>query len=603
MYPKPQTLNLTAIPVSKWAVFLTVVLIGYLTFNHGVPFIMDWDLFGHNAYLPSLFQHGTVISKDLGFFEKVQQQYGTNPQLYQFVLLENGNWMTKYTCGWQLLLAPFYLVAEIWAGAGGFPRDGFSWPYQCMLAFGAFSYFVFGLIVFRKLLLHFFTDRITAAVVLLTVFGTNFLFMQYASLGITHNLQFFLVSCLLLQTIRFHNAPSIPKGVLLGLITGLIGLVRLPDLLLAIFPVAWNFTVYGGLISKIRFFMRTHWKTLIATAVAILTLSPQLLYWKTVSGHWLINSYANNPGEGFDWFTPYTIEVLFSFRKGWLLYTPIMLFAVAGFFCWRRHNRGQALAGLFTFLLFLYVVSCWTTWWYAESFSQRALVDIYPLLGIALGYFLTWLKGYRRRIVFAPLITLVLLFNLFQTLQMTRGVLHGSAMTKAYYWSTFGQTAPPTAAQRSLLLHNWGELFEKGFQNRESFRKCYEKTVPMPANFKLTAENIYTPAIDLQTTEISPADFCWIRATWKYKGNASQLEGKIFNAAALYKGTAYTWVGKDFRDTTLIQVDTLLREITFDYPSPHLRRSNDPVRIGVWNQSGPDLEIESVRISCYEPIP
>lgn len=596
-------MNLTAIPVSKWAVFLAVVLIGYLTFNHGIPFIMDWDLFGHNAYLPPLFHNGTWIAKDLGFFEQIQQKYGTNPQLYQFVLLENGNWMTKYTCGWQLLLTPFYLIAEIWAVSGGFPRDGFSWPYHCMLAFGAFAYFALGLIVFRKLLLRSFSDHITALVLLLVVFGTNFLFMQYASLGITHNLQFFLVSCLFLQTMRFHDAPTLRKGMLLGFILGMIGLVRLPDLLLALLPVCWNVTAYDGLWPKIRFFFGRHRSVVLATAAAaVLTLSPQLLYWKLVSGHWLMNSYANNPGEGFDWFTPYTAEVLFSFRKGWLLYTPLMIFAIAGFFNWRKHQRGNAHVALLTFLLFLYVVSCWTTWWYAESFSQRALVDIYPLLGIALGYFLTWLKGFRLRIVFGTLVALVFVFNLFQTFQMTRGVLHGSAMTKAYYWSTFGQTTPPTDAQRRLLLPNWGELYTQGFQHKENFRKCYEKTVLMPADFKLTAENIYTPAIDLQTAQISPKSFCWIRAIWKYRGNASQLEGKIFNAAALYKGKAYGWVGKNFMDSSLIEVDTLRHEVIFDYPSPHLRMRSDVVRVCLWSQSGPDLEIESVQIKCYEPL-
>ena len=150
---------------------------------------------------------------------------------------------------------------------------------------------------------------------------------------------------------------------------------------------------------------------LFATILAfVITFSPQFIYWKLVSGSFVVNSYANNLGEGFDWFTPYILEVLFSFKKGWLLYTSLMFFAICGFYFWIK-KAPNGFVALLVFLIFFYVVSCWTTWWYAESFSQRALLDIYPLMTIALGFFILKIKDSKLNWFFAGLISLSFLFN------------------------------------------------------------------------------------------------------------------------------------------------------------------------------------------------
>lgn len=577
-----------------------MLVIGYFIFNNGIPFILTWDLFGHHAYLPLLFHKGTVVAHDLGYFEAIQQQYHNSSTLYQFVSLENGDFMIKYTSGWALMMLPFYAIAELWASLGHYPKDGFSFPYKVMIALGAFTYFILAMLVWRKLLLRFFSDRMTALLMVLTAFGTNFLFMQYASLGMSHNLEFLLVALMLLLTVRFHEKPTTARGIQLGLVIGLMGLVRPPDILLALLPLGWNYSQYGGFFAKVKHFFQQHKLTLLLTVISVLiAFSPQILYWKTVAGKYFMNSYANNPGEGFDWFTPYLLEVLFSFRKGWLLYTPLMLFAIAGFFCWRKIQPGQGNIALIAFLLFLYVISCWTTWWYAESFSQRSMVDIYPLLSIGLGFFLLRIREARSRHVWHALIGLFVALNLFQTYQITNGILHDSRMTKAYYFSVFGQTTAPTEAQRALLSIDREGANKQGF-HPEGFRKCFSKSVSF-GNLTLSQDTIYTPAIDLQPSEITSRPYFWTICTWKYEGSVKDLEGKIFTSCALYQEDAYSWTGISIADPAF-RVDTLRKEVTTQYLSPHFRTRKDRIRVAAWLQSGPDIRIRSVKIEAFEPL-
>lgn len=589
------------IRISTLSIFVIISVIGYFTFNKGIPFILNWDLFGHHAYLANLFHNGTFDIQDLSYFEGIQKQYQNTSTLYQFVALENGHFMIKYTSGWAILMVPFYAIAEFWASFGNYPRDGFSYPYQTMIAIGAFSYFIGGIFVLRKVLTYFFSDKLVALLLILVVFGTNFFFMQFASLGISHNLEFFLFSLLLLLTIKFHQEISLKNGVLIGVVLGFIGLVRPPDLILALIPIAWNSAEFGGFRFKLKSFYSNQRKILIVTFLSfLLTFSPQFIYWKFISGSFIINSYANNLGEGFDWFTPYTLEVLFSFKKGWFLYTPLMIFAVLGFYYWIKKSVANGFVSLFTFLIFLYVVSCWTTWWYAESYSQRAMIDIYPLLTIALGFFILKIKDSKFSWFFIGLISLTFLFNLFQTYQMTFGILHGSRMTKEYYISTFGQMQGVNNYQKSLLSIDRDEMIVFNYRDK-SFRKCFEKTIHFPAVFQLDNLNQFTPTIEFSPAEISSKSYFWIKTSWKYKGEQDDLKGKLFATVIRHKGEFYSWKGVSFFDS-IFQVDTNRNEVYTTYLTPNFRRESDRIRINIAYENGNKLNVESVKIEAFEPL-
>jgi hypothetical protein len=586
---------------SKFVLYITFFIILFLTYNTGIPFIFRWDTFGYSAYLPMLFINKSIILHDTTFFENINSIYQNTPNLYQFIKLDNGNIITRHTVGWSVVMSPFYLIGHLIAKLFNYPLDGFSAPYNYMVCFGSSFYMFLGLHFLRKTLLTFFNDLITCFLLIILVFGTNFFVMQFVSLSSTHSFVFTFLSILLWLTIKFHDKPSVKNSILIGICIGIIGLIRPPDLIFGLIPFAWNLGKYNGLKGKINYFWSNYKKLVILCVLSCIgTLFIQFSYWKATSGHFLINSY-NNAGEGFDWLTPYTFEFLFSFRKGWLLYTPIMLFSIFGLFYWRKKEKSQGNFIVFTFFIFVYVVSCWTTWWYAASYSQRPMVDTYPLLAIGLGYFILEIQKKSSKIIFSGIFITLIGFNLLQSLQFTKGILHLSLMTKAYYFSTFGQLTPPTLSQQKLLLINREEVSINGFTNPQEYKKCFTKKIKLPKNYQLNDSTIYTPIYEFPNKTISKKDHFWVRMTWEYEGNFNQLEGKVMNICALYKTNAYNWLGRSVTDAAT-RVDTVNKTMSFDYLSPEIRNENDPIRIGIWKMGGLPIVIKSVLIEGFEKI-
>ena len=201
--------------------------------------------------------------------------------MYQFISLENGNFISKYTIGWSLVMSPFYFIADIWARIGNYPHDGFSWPYQCMMAIGSSFYTLLGLVFTRKVLLHFFNDKITAIVLLLLVFCTNYFLIQFISLGSSHTLEFCFIALLIWLTIRFHEQATTKNAIALGICIGIIGLIRPPDLILILLPFSWSIRKWGGLKGKIQYFLQSERKKTVLVFISMIAiLSIQSIFWK-----------------------------------------------------------------------------------------------------------------------------------------------------------------------------------------------------------------------------------------------------------------------------------------------------------------------------------
>ena len=128
---------------------------------------LTWDVFGYYLYLPATFIHHDIALQDHTWLDDVMTHYEPSSTFYQLVI--------KYSAGMAVLYAPFFLIAHLSAPLLGYPADGFSLPYQFIIAFGCLLYALLGLSVLRKVLLHFFSDGWTAVLIALIVLGTNYL--------------------------------------------------------------------------------------------------------------------------------------------------------------------------------------------------------------------------------------------------------------------------------------------------------------------------------------------------------------------------------------------------------------------------------------------
>lgn len=576
-------------------VILSSIIIALLMVNNGLGNNISWDTFGQYCYLPSFFIDHT-FQVPLSHFENLNNTYSFSSTLYQFNVI-NEVAFTKYTAGLAFLTAPFFLTGHLFASLLGYPMDGYSAPYAVAFGIGCLFYTVLGIVVLRKLLLHFFDDATTAWSVPIIVFGTNFLANAVFGGAPTHTFSFLFLCLVILSTIKFHQNTTLKNGVFLGLSIGVLGLVRLPDLLFGLIPVFWNIKQYGSIFKKINYlFKNKRPATLVAIISFLLIISIQFFYWKNVSGAFFIDSYANNPGEGFDWFRPHTYPFLFSFKKGWLIYTPLAFIGLWGLFKLLFSQKGNYRLIAITFVVFLYVASSWTTWWYAGSFSQRSMVDVYPILGIAIGFVFSTTKLKKWVLGFA---FLCVVLNLFQTWQMRNRIISTSLMTKSYYLSTFGQTTPTTEGQKQLLELDYADY--EGYPSADFILTPMKTWDFIVENGRLSEENWYTKDIAVQLPDFyHQRKLYLIKTFWDYVPQSyNGLEGIIPNIAMMYKNKTYGWRGVEGSSPNLI-IDTIKHQVIMEYLIPDTRTKKDRIRIQIWRKDPKDIEFTHVRVEMLE---
>ncbi len=396
---------------------------------------LSWDVFGYYAYLPAFLIYKDA--KQLSWWPEIEQKYCPTPPGFAYQH-SSGNWVMKYSMGQALQFLPWFWTAHILAKPLGYEADGFSLPYQAAISWGSLLVAALGLWFLRKSLLVFFADRIVALVLLCLVLGSNYL--EYASItgAMTHNWLFALCALLIYCTIRFYEVPRYPLAAVIGLCVGWATLTRPTEILIALIPLLW------GLYSKESFrqrlkLWRQHWpKALLAVGMAVSLICVQLVYWKYATGEWVVYSYQD---QGFTWFPPHIGNVLWSARAGWLVYSPMMAFAVAGLFLLRRRLPKIFPTISVVCLLILYVTSAWDIWWYGGSLGQRALVQSYPLWAFGMASFWDWAVRHRGRSwLFGALAAVFCYLNLWWTHQAHRGGLFvPEQMTQAYVCRIIGR--------------------------------------------------------------------------------------------------------------------------------------------------------------------
>ena len=424
------------IPASGFVLlFMAVFVIWFNFYNqlwneeHGV---VEHDVVSYYSYLPAL-----IIEHDLTFQFVIDK-----PDIYgEFILrptTPDGGSYQKMTMGLALLFLPFFLIGHVHALLTGAALTGFSTPYMFWLSFSSMVYAFMGLMLLRSILKRFFSDWLTAFALFVLVMGTNMFFYITLEPAMPHTYNFFLFNLFVWLTLKWHEKPQLSTTVYIGLTFGLIGLIRPTNGLIVIFFLLYNITSFGQLTDRLRFFLNQWKRLLLILLMAFLVVLPQFIFWKINTGSWIYYSYGD---EGFFFNNPQILRGLFSYRKGWLVYTPIMIFALVGVFTLRKRVSAFFVPVIVFVVLNIYVIFSWWDWAYGGSFGARPLIDSYGLMAIALASLLDALMSRKRALalVLQGLLLLLVLLNIFQTLQYKNDVIHYAFMTKEAYWKGFGK--------------------------------------------------------------------------------------------------------------------------------------------------------------------
>jgi len=391
--------------------------------------VIDWDVISYYSYLPAYFIEGDISLK---FYEKNPDYYSYQNHMYVPLKCPNGNLVIKTTMGMAMMYLPFFSVAHAYAKLSGYDTNGFSEPYQCLIQFSGLFYLLVGLFFLRKILLQNFNEKVTAFTLLSLVFGTHLVFYGSVHGAMAHATDFMLAAMFIYYSVKWLQVPRLKFVLLLGVVGGLLVLIRPVNILIFSFLLLYKIDSVNSLTERFKLFISNVGQLLIMVVIIFLVVLPQLMYWKFITGQYLFNSYV---GESFYFAQPHLLDGLFGFRKGWLLYAPIMIFSLIGVIWMFRKKKEFALAVSVLFLVYTYVILSWWCWWYGGSWGLRAMIDIYPFLALGMAVYINRLYNEKvsfRKAGFSILIALIVL-NLFQTLQYRWGIIHYDGMTKEAY--------------------------------------------------------------------------------------------------------------------------------------------------------------------------
>lgn len=575
-----------------------------------------YDVYGYYLYLPATFIHHDPGIENKTWLDSVNATYQKDRPWYQALPGQKGRMIDKYPAGIAIIWTPFFLIGHAIAWIGDYPMDGFSPPYQVMIIFAGWFYAVLGLFLLRKLLLKFVNDKTTTWTLLLLGLGTNL--FHYASYDNTmpHILLVPFILMIVLLTISWHELPTRKKTFALGCLLALITISRPSEIIWVLIPLLWNVSSFRTLKEKILL-LWSHFSHLVFFGLGACAIGGiQLLYWKYTSGHFL--SY--NHGEGFDFFRPFTMQFLFSYKKGWLLYTPVMIFALIGFITLFRHQRKLFYPLVIPFILYVWFISSWECWWYAGSFGQRSIVQSYALLAIPLAFLIEriQLKAILKWSV-ASLMVLFTLLNQFQDWQLVKGVLHYELMTKKAYWATFGkldadgeiwkyweisrENLPPM--EEVAHLYTARQVLYSDYENKDQLRPdellCDTFGFNSSHATVLDAEHIYGAVYKGRFDSLTTQDHLRIK-----------MECDVYlpiESADKELSFAFTMTGNrkqsyGYSSTSVQKLGAKQGEWTHVsawFVTPYILHSDDLLSVVIWNNGGGKVFVDNVKTTLYEP--
>lgn len=426
----------TTNPITKWSgiVILAILCITVFEKKHWEKpnKVIASDIKGYYGYLPALF-----INDDIGLNEIDPYKIDGDLKIW-FSKDENGQRYIKFPAGMAILYSPFFTIAHATAGGPETPANGYSEPYRFWLVMGALFYVFLGIIFFSKLMLRHFNDRTSATTLLVMFLATNLYYYSAIDGLYTHGHTFFLFSAFMYGCVRWLDTYKWKYVFLLGITGGLMVAVRHIDVLFLLFIILYNIRSLKDLKERFQLFWEHKWKVLVGGGLMVLMMTPQFLY------HWYLFGdlfhYAYND-ERFFFTAPHLYDALFSYRNGWLVYTPILIFGILGFLVLQKRVPEVFAISLIGLPVYYYVLASWWCWWFV-GFGNRAYVNMYPLLAFSFAAFVGFLyEKYRIAWnVFNVFIIGAIVLNAFQSEQFNLGILHWDSETKEHYWHVFGHS-------------------------------------------------------------------------------------------------------------------------------------------------------------------
>jgi hypothetical protein len=437
--------------------------------SHRKDYIIYSDAAGYYAYLPSTFiYHDPEYKFCFPGGERKVNHPGADYTLFMNIT-KDGKHINKYFIGTAVMELPFFLIAYGTAPLFGYHMNGYSFPFHMAIALATICYVLLGLDQLRRLLSKMGVQEYVQAIALLLVFfGTNLYYYTLGEPGMSHAFSFTMMAVFINHTYNVFHLQRRKSILTMIFAVGMIIMIR-PVNGVAVFAIPFIAGSWKTLVDGIRFCLQHYWRVAAGVGIFLFLLFLQLLMYKRTAGDWFADSYN---GEHLILSQPHIMEILFSWKKGWFIYTPLMFVALGGIVFLK--NNFQRIAFVLLMFIAVYVVSCWELWWYGGSFGMRPMIEYYPVMAIPLALLLQ--KALRKfwYLLAVPVFGFILVLSLVQLYQYFTAILPYNDMTAEKYEKIFFKTSADY-----ILIYDPGTMLQHqlpaGSIKGASFKRTFEE--------------------------------------------------------------------------------------------------------------------------------
>lgn len=409
-----------------WLFIFFFASLSLLVFSQKDVFKKDMlvsDAAENYSYLPAVF-----VFQDFNF-EYVTVSNHIPFDKISYITSPIGKPVIKMPMGFAIVNAPFFIIGHIYAIAFDYECNGYSLPYYLSIRISTIFYVSLACSMLILIISQFSNFFISFLSVSLMLFGTNLLNYTIYQPGMSHAFSFSFGVFFIFSMLSWINKANLKGFLLMCFLFGLLVLIRPTNLFFGVFPVLYTVRNYNDFTSrfKLLFWNRNF---LLGLGLFFIIILPQLLYWKVQTGQFLISTYSLK-GEGFFFLNPQIANTLFSFRNGWLIYTPIMFFSLIGMFFVCRFYPNWFLPLMVYFILNLWVISSWWCWWFI-GFGNRAFIDMYGVLVLPLSVFIFYIfSKYKIFFYLFIFVSCGLIYANFNQMNLySKSIVHYDSMSK-----------------------------------------------------------------------------------------------------------------------------------------------------------------------------
>lgn len=552
--------------------------------------ILSSDGRGYYAYLTAGF-----IYQDFSYSSNakaIEDQLGFSMSHHYILETEDGEQFNKTFPGVAICMAPLFFIAYFLSFLLGYPLNGYSDLFLLAIQFSAIFAAIGGFYFIKKLLIaRGNNQKIAITTSLLGLFGTNVYFYATDLPSMGHIYSFFAISAFLYFAHQAIHSNKTYNNYLATFFICLVFLIR-PTNVLVILLTPFIAGSKEKLIEWIKILWAKPKTFFLVVLIGFGMIGILPLLWLMQTGHLFIWSYT---GEGFYWTHPLPHKVLFSFRNGAFIYSPIALIAMIGlYFVWQK-NKFAAAFGAFYFLINLYIISAWWTFYYGGGFGHRAMSEHFVFSIILLGILLDRIPRIKN-INTSYLLTPFAFLSLFQGYQMNKGILPYDYINWEIYSHLFLKSSNDYVGECGGIhdIQQFGKVIHTDYKRYENFNEG--ETLLFDQNHEFGANLTYS----------LPKDDPEINFFLEFLYTKKRLDDTPFNEVYLITEAQdeqnniveyRSYFLYDIRSEAFNECKTLSLEIQL------IKQGVDHYKFYIWNKGGRTFEIKDLeyRIHWIKP--